>query len=203
MLTGKYFYPFTVKQRWSICASWTSMILVDLSGVFKAGTRKGEVGFARGNGNFSSLLGDNEAGLQKLEWLQWSWDSAGCPALPILCSSGAVAAEHHSLPSVVCCGAVPSPRLSGLCALGLLSVMILICSLQSQGACLQPGRWFCQGLCFHTFCFGGLNRKHLTVCGCWVNHCGVTNVGILPSGYLLSHRCSVCIFYLKEHGLLY
>lgn len=70
------------------------------------------------SGTLSSLLGNDEAGLQKLEWLQQSWDSAACPAVPILCSRGAVDAELSIIPfhlwSVVelspppgCLGCVP------------------------------------------------------------------------------------------------
>lgn len=70
------------------------------------------------SGTLSSLLGNDEAGLQKPEWLQQSWDSAACPAVPILCSSGAVDAELSIIPfhlwSVVelspppgCLGCVP------------------------------------------------------------------------------------------------
>lgn len=110
-----------------------------------------------------------------------------------------------SFPSI--CGLLwscPFPQAVWAVCLGApQSEMILICSSQSRGACLHTGRLPCQGLRFHTFYFGGLNRKHVTVCGCWVNHCSVTNVGILTSGYLLSHRWSACIFYLEEHGPLY
>lgn len=102
-----------------------------------------------------------------------------CPSsVPVVLSWGSI------FPSI--CGLLwscPLPQAGWAVCLGTPQrVMILICSSQSQGCCLQTGRWFCQGLRFDTFYFGGLNRKHLTVCGCLVNHCGVTNVGILPSG---------------------
>lgn len=184
MLTGKYFYPLTVKQSWSICAELVNLCLLDIHGpcrsvwhVHGMGPGRERWAFQRENGNFSPCWGMMEQDcrswrccsdpgaqqcLSSVPGLQWSW------------------AEHHSL-HLSC----PLPQAGWAVCLGTPQcVMILICSLQSQGGCLQAGRLLCQRLCFHTFYFGGLNRKHVTVCGCWVNHCGVTNVGIVPAGYL-------------------
>lgn len=186
-----------------------SLCLLDLHGpcmsvwhVHGMGPGREGWAFQGQNGNFSSLLGGDEAGLQKLVWLQWSWDwfSLSSTACPLFQWCRGSWAEHHSLPSVL--RSCPLPQAVCAVCLGTPQCeMILICSSQSQGACLQPGRLFCQGLHSHTFYFGGMNREHLTVCGCWVNYCDVTNVGILPSGYLLSHK-QCCIFYLEEHGPL-
>lgn len=48
MLAGKYFYSFTVKQRWWISSSWTSMILAGLSGMFMAWDQEGRGGLSKG-----------------------------------------------------------------------------------------------------------------------------------------------------------
>lgn len=156
--------------------------------------------FQRENGNFSSCWGLMEQDCR-------GWSGPGTQSLSstaVLCPRGAVAPELSIIPFICALlRSCPLPQAVWAVCLGTPQcVMILICSLQSQGGCLQPGRLLCQRLCFHTFYFGGLNRKHVAVCGCWVNHCGVTNVGIVLSGYLLPHRQS-WIFYLEEHGLLY
>lgn len=203
MLAGKYFYPFTVKQSWSICAFWTSMILVCLSGMFMAGDQEGRGELSKGKMGISA----HWWGMMKQDCRSWSDCSDPGIQQPVQhCLSSAPVVQWllswASFPSI--CGLLrscPLPQAVWAVCLGTPQcVMILICSSQSQGGCLQTGRLFCQRLCFHTFFFGGLNRKHLTACR--VNRCGVTNVGILPSGYLLSHRQS-WIFYLEEHGLLY
>lgn len=205
MLAGKYFYSFTVKQRWWISSSWTSMILAGLSGMFMAWDQEGRGGLSKGKvgpwahcwgmmkQDCRSQSGCNNPGIQQpvqqcpssVPGVQWMLSWASFPSICGLLRS-------CPLPQAVWAVCLGTPR----------CVLILICSSQSQGGCLQTGRLFCQGLRFDTFYFGGLNRKHSTECGCLVNRCGVTNVGILPSGYLLSHK-QCCVFYLEEHGALY
>lgn len=156
------------------------MIFVGLSGMFMGPGGEGRA-FQGENRSFSSLLGDGEAGLLKLEWLQWSWGwlSLSSTAHPLF-QWGSWPLSSASFPSI--CGVLwscPLPQAVWAVCLGTPQCeMILICSWQSRGACLQPGRLFCQGLRFQTFDFGGLNRKHFTVCGCWVWH-----------QLLCSHKC--------------
>lgn len=154
------------------------------------------MGFPRGKGEFQLPAGGWWSRVAEAGVAAVILDSAACPALPFLCSSGAVAPELSIIPfhlwSVWSC---PLPQaVWAVCPGTPQSVMILICSSQSGRMSADWER------ILPRFYFGGLNRKHWTVCGCWVNHCGVTNVGTLPSGHLLSHRCSMCIFYLQEHG---
>lgn len=145
------------------------------------GTRRGGESFPRGKWEFQLTAGGwwsriAEAGvaaviLGLIEPVQH------CPSsVPV----GQWPLSSASFPSI--CGvpwSCPLPQAVWAVCLGTPQCeMILICSWQSRGACLQPGRLFCQGLRFQTFDFGGLNRKHFTVCGCWVWH-----------QLLCSHKC--------------
>lgn len=168
------------------------------------GTRRREMGFPRGKWELQLSAGGwwsriAESGVAAVILGFSSLSSTAHPLFQWCSGSWAELSPFHLWLLWSC----PLPRAVWAVCLGTPQcVMILICSSQSQGGCLQTGRLFCQGLHFNAFYFGGLNRKYLTVCGCWVKHCGVTNVGTLPSGYLLSHR-QCWIFYLEEHGPLY
>lgn len=123
------------------------------------------------------------------------FSSLSSPALPLFQWCSGSWAEHHSLPSVVCVELSPPPGCLGCVPWDSSECDDFNMQLAESGR--MSADW---ERILPRFYFGGLNRKHWTVCGCWVNHCGVTNVGTLPSGHLLSHRCSMCIFYLQEHG---